>query len=81
MSTTPITITFVTVEDTWTELFEDYMVSLGAPRWEEPVMCECEQDWNCGLHAHQIGTWIETRYAGLDDDEARAFGRFEDVAA
>jgi hypothetical protein len=36
-------------------------------------MCECEVDWNCGLHQGGY-TWIETRYQGLDDEEARAYG-------
>jgi len=82
MSTTEIIVTlvFVTVEDTYTVAFDDYMESLGCPRFEEPVMCECEQDWNCGLHGGTTRpTWIETRYAGLDADEARAYGRYEDV--
>ena len=78
MSTTEIS-TFVTNEDTYAVAFDDYMESLGCPRFEEPIMCECEIDWNCGLHAHRAGTWIETRYAGLDNDEAIAYGRFEDV--
>lgn len=30
-------------------------------------MCECEQDWNCHLHQNRQGTFVETRYAGLDD--------------
>lgn len=33
----------------------------------ESVGCECEQDWNCPLHANRNGTWIETRYDGLPD--------------
>lgn len=69
--------TFITVEDTWTVAFDDYMESLGCPRFEEPVMCECEMDWNCGLHAHRQGTWLETRFAMDDEDEARAAGRWE----
>ena len=36
--------------------------------------CECEIDWNCPMHQNRVGTWIETRYAGLDEDEARAHG-------
>ena len=34
---------------------------------EENPGCECEQDWNCGLHQNRRGTWIETRWDGLDD--------------
>jgi hypothetical protein len=34
------------------------------PNWEdlEGEVCECEEDWNCPLHAGRAGTWIETRY-------------------
>lgn len=37
--------------------------------------CECEMDWNCPLHQNRRGTWIETRYEGLDAEEALAHGR------
>lgn len=38
------------------EIFED----------DDYVGCECEQDWNCGLHGGTTRpTWIETRYDGL----------------
>lgn len=34
-----------------------------APEQEEYFGCECEQDWNCGLHGGTSRpTWIETRY-------------------
>jgi hypothetical protein len=46
---------------------------------EDCVGCECEVDYNCHLHAHRAGTFIETRYAGLDAEEAYAHGRFEDM--
>jgi hypothetical protein len=69
------TTTFITVEDTYSGAFEDYMESLGCPRWEEPQMCECEQDWNCPLHQNRRGTWIETRYEG--DPEAEYERRME----
>lgn len=29
--------------------------------------CECEQDWNCGLHRNRVGAWTETRYDGCAD--------------
>jgi hypothetical protein len=85
MSTTTTTtaaaveVIFVTNEDTWTNDYDQYLLSLGVEIEEPYVGCECEQDWNCGLHASRVGTWIETRYAGLDNDEAIAYGRFEDV--
>lgn len=41
--------------------------------WEDDGGCECEQDWNCGRHGTEY-TWIETRYQGLDEEEARAHG-------
>jgi hypothetical protein len=39
-------------------------------QWDRP-MCECEQDWNCGLHSGNGRlTWIETRYANdIDPDD------------
>lgn len=37
--------------------------------YPEYVGCECEQDWNCPLHANRRGTWIETRYDGCYDGE------------
>jgi hypothetical protein len=41
----------------------------GAEATEEPLGCECEQDWNCALHADRAGTWIETRYDTSDEPE------------
>lgn len=46
---------------------------------EDYEMCECEMDWNCPMHSSRIGTWIETRYAGMDSDEAIAYGRMVDA--
>lgn len=45
-------------------MFDDY----------EPMTCECEQDWSCGLHAGQA-PWIDRRFQGLDDEEDRAYRR------
>jgi hypothetical protein len=42
-------------------------------------VCECELDWNCGCGRYGGATYLETRYAGLDADEARAYGRYEDA--
>lgn len=47
-----------------TELTEDL-------DWDDDdgyMTCECELDWNCGLHAGGP-TYIERRFQGLDDDE------------
>ena len=36
-------------------------------------ICECEQDWNCGLHGGtNRPTWIESRFE--DDEEDRCWG-------
>jgi hypothetical protein len=40
--------------------------------------CECELDWSCPLHAGRP-PWIDRRFQGQDDDEARAFGRHQDL--
>ena len=40
-------------------------------------VCECEIDWTCGL-CNQV-PWIDRRFAGLDAEEARFFGRYEDL--
>jgi hypothetical protein len=82
MSTAEITaveVTFVTVADTYTVDYDLYLLGLGVEVQDPYVGCECEQDWNCSLHASRPGTWIETRYAGLDADEAIAYGRYEDA--
>jgi hypothetical protein len=42
--------------------------------FEDSMVCECEQDWSCGLHSDQA-PWIDRRYQGEDADEARYFGR------
>ena len=31
--------------------------------------CECEQDWNCGLHRNRAGTWTETRSERYEADD------------
>jgi hypothetical protein len=51
----------VTVMD-GTDEWEDFMFAQGIYP-DEPYyeVCECEQDWRCGLHAGQP-TWLETRY-------------------
>lgn len=56
----------------WTPSQADEIVSLD---FHDSFGCECEIDWSCPLHYGQL-TWIETRHQGLDEDEARAFGRF-----
>jgi hypothetical protein len=38
----------------------------------EALVCECELDYNCHLHAGRMFTFIETRYQGLDDEEVSA---------
>jgi hypothetical protein len=44
------------------------LVSMLHAEEEQYVGCECEQDWNCGLHGGTSRpTWIETRYSGMDD--------------
>lgn len=40
---------------------------------DDYVGCECEQDWNCGLHADGP-TWLESRFQGMDVEEARYYG-------
>lgn len=61
-------VTFVTAEETWGSLFDDYMFSMGALRNEDYdiIGCECEIDWSCGLHAGRP-TYLETRYDGMED--------------
>lgn len=48
----------------------------------EDLGCECELDYTCGRCAaagkYSGYTFIETRYQGMDAEEARAFGRYED---
>lgn len=48
---------------------DDVVFDLTSAEYDEPTGCECEVDWNCPLHAHRAGTWLETRYDGLDDGE------------
>lgn len=43
---------------------------------DEYVGCECEMDWRCPHHAG-LPTFLETRYWGMDEDEARAHGVWE----
>lgn len=51
--------------------------------YAEQQGCECEVDWTCGAckAAGRFGgfTWIETRYQGLDAEEARANGAWWDL--
>lgn len=41
---------------------------------DEGESCECEMDWNCGLHGGTSRpTFIESRFAGLDAEEAQGY--------
>jgi hypothetical protein len=46
--------------------------------WADSVGCECEMDYSCGMHAGQV-PYIDRRFQGADTEEARAYGRIEDL--
>ena len=42
---------------------------LATEEQEPEYGCECEQDWNCGLHGGTNSpTWIETRHTDYDEE-------------
>lgn len=63
--------------------FNENMNEITDSEWAEyeasmADVCECELDYRCHLHAGQL-THLETRYKGLDAEEAIAYGRYEDA--